>query len=254
MKQTKLYIYGKHALWEALLHAPKALLKIYFEPRSLDAKFKKLIKDSGVPTASFGEGRAKADMRSGAPHQDIIGQVSLHQLVVLYQKFSETLSSTPHTSLVVLNGVQDPHNVGAIIRSAAGFGAAGVLLPEKEQAPVTGTVLKVSAGMAFRIPLVTVSDLHATIYDLKKRRFKVYALAGEGQESLTKEQFTSPTLFILGNEAKGITPGIRALCDKILSIPISSRTESLNVAASSAIAMYAWSAQHPEALTNAQTK
>lgn len=248
MKQTKLYIYGKHALWEALLHAPKSLLRVYFEPRSLDPKFKKLIKDSGVATAPFREGRARADLRGGASHQDIIGQVSLHQLTVPYQKFAESLSSGPHTSLVLLNGVQDPHNVGAIIRSAAGFGAAGILLPEKEQAPVTGTVLKVSAGMAFRLPLVTVSDLYATVRDLKKRGFTIYALAGEGREGITEERFTSPALFILGNEAKGIAPGIRALCDKVLSIPISNRAESLNVAASGAVALYAWSAQHPEAL------
>ena len=149
---------------------------------------------------------------------------------------------------MLLNGVQDPHNVGAIIRSAAGFGAAGVLLPEKEQAPITGTVLKVSAGMAFRIALVTVSDIYATIHDLKRRGFKIYAMAGGGASNITQEQFTSPALFILGNEAKGIVPGIRALCDKVLSIPISPRAESLNVAASSAVAMYAWSTQHPEAL------
>ena len=249
MKQTKLYVYGAHALWEALMHAPRSLLKIYFDPRSVDARFKKLIKDSGVPTAPFGEGRAKADLRSGAPHQHIIGQISLHQLTLPYKTFSETLAAAPRTSLVLLNGVQDPHNVGAIIRSAAGFGAAGVLLPEHEQAPVTGTVLKVSAGMAFRIPLVTVSDMHATIRDLKKRGFKIYALAGGGSNPLTEEQFTSPALFIVGNEAKGIAPHIRALCDKILSIPISARAESLNVAAASAVALYAWSAQHPESLT-----
>lgn len=248
MKQTKLYIYGKHALWEALHHAPKSLLKVYFDPRSVDAQFKKLIKDSGVPTAPFNEGKKRADMHSGAPHQDIIGQVSLHQLTTPYQTFAETLANTPQTSLVMLNGVQDPHNVGAIIRSAAGFGAAGVLLPEREQAPVTGTVLKVSAGMAFRIPLVTLSDMFATIHDLKRRGFKIYALAGGGASSITEEQFTSPALFILGNEAKGITPQIRALCDKALSIPISPRVESLNVAASSAVALYAWSAQHPDAL------
>lgn len=248
MKQTKLYIYGKHALWEALLYAPHSLLKVYFDPREVDAKFKKLIKDSGVATGAFNEGKNRADMKSGAPHQDIIGQVSLHQLVTPYQKFAETLTATPNTSLVLLNGVQDPHNVGAIIRSAAGFGATAVLLPEKEQAPITGTVLKVSSGMAFRIPLLAVSDLHATIRDLKKKGFKIYALAGGTPDSIVGETFNAPTLFILGNEAKGIAPAIRALCDKVLSIPISPRAESLNVAASSAVAMYAWSAQHPEAL------
>lgn len=248
MKRTKVYIYGKHAVWEALVHAPKSLLKIYVDPKALDAPFKKLIKDSGVATAAFNEGKKRADMLSGAPHQDIIGQVSLHQLVTPYQQFAEKLPVSPHTSLVLLNGVQDPHNVGAIIRSATGFGASGVLLPEKEQAPVTGTVLKVSAGMAFRIPLLTVTDMYATIRDLKKKGFKIYALAGGSSDTVTSEQFDLPTLFILGNEAKGIAPGIRALCDKVLSIPLSSRAESLNVAAASAVALYAWSVQHKNAL------
>ncbi len=248
MKQTKIYIYGKHALTEALLHAPQSLLKVFFEPRGVDAELKKLIKDSGIPTGTFGQGRSKADLKSGAPHQDVIGQVSLHQLVTPYQKFAETLKAHANTSLVLLNGVQDPHNVGALIRSAAGFGAAGVLLPEKDQSPVTGTVLKVSAGMAFRIPLVSVTDLHATIRDLKKRGFKVYALAGEGSSNISNERFDAPALFILGNEAKGVGQNIRQYCDKVLSIPISPRAESLNVAASGAVAMYAWSAQHPDAL------
>ena len=128
-----------------------------------------------------------------------------------------------------------------------------MLLPEKEQSPDTNTVLKVSAGMAFRIPLVTVTDLYATIRDLKKRGFKVYALAGEGKSNIANESFASPTLFILGNEAKGIAPGIRALCDNVLSIPMSPRAESLNVAASGAVAMYAWSTKHPEALTRIVT-
>jgi len=248
MKQTKLYIYGKHALWEAITHAPKALLKVYFDPKALDAQFKKAIKESGIPTAPFNDGRSRADLKSGAADQGIIGQVSLHQLVTPFQKFAEDMKATPNTSLVLLNGVQDPHNVGAIIRSSVGFGATAILLPEKEQAPITGTVLKVSSGMAFRIPLLTVTDLFATISSLKKKGFKIYALAGEGAESIVGEQFTSPTLFILGNEAKGVSPGLRQLCDKVLSIPISPRAESLNVAASSAVAMYAWSAQHPEAL------
>jgi len=147
-----------------------------------------------------------------------------------------------------LSGVQDPHNVGAIIRSAAGFGVAGILMPQTNQAPITGAVLKVSAGMAFRIPLVSVSDILAAIKDLKKKGFKVYGLSGEGAQSITQEEFPTPTLFIFGNEAEGIPQTLRSLCDAVLSIPIHPQCESLNVAASAAAALFAWSSKHPEAL------
>lgn len=254
MKQTKLYIYGKHAVREALLHAPNAVLKVFFEPRAADSELQKFIKNSGVATGAFNEGKNKADLRSGAPHQDVIGQISAHQLLVPFQQFTDALAPAAGTSLVLLNGVQDPHNVGAIIRSAAGFGASGVLMPQHSQAPVTGTVLKVSAGMAFRIPLVQVDDMLAAISMLKKKGFKIYALAGGGSRAITQEKFDAPALFIMGNEAQGVPPHIRALCDAVLSIPMSPRAESLNVAASAAIALYAWSVQHPVALLHNNKK
>lgn len=248
MKQNKVYIYGKHAALEALLHAPKSILKVYFEADAVDTKLRRIIEQAGIPTARLSEGMARSDIKSGTSHQGVIGQISLHNLIVPYQTFSQTLASTPHTSLVLMSGVQDPHNVGAIIRTAAGFGVSGILMPEKNQAPVTGAVIKVSAGMAFRVPLVSVTDFHATIRDIKKRGFKVYALAGEGAQAITQMQFPSPTLFIFGNEAEGIAPALRALCDGVIAIPINPQCESLNVAAAAAVTLFAWSAQHPEAL------
>jgi 23S rRNA (guanosine2251-2'-O)-methyltransferase len=248
MRQNKVYIYGKHALEEALRYAPKAVNRIYFDARSVDQKLKKLIEQSGITTGALSEGQAKSDMKSGAAHQGVVAQILLSELVVPYEKFVETLSVTHDTSLVLLSGVVDPHNVGAIIRTAAGFGAGGVLMPEHNQAPVSGTVIKVSAGMAFRIPLVSISNLQQAISDLKKRGFKAYGLAGEGAKSITAEPFEAPSLFILGNEGEGIPAHLRALCDVTLSIPINPRTESLNVAAAGAVALFAWSAKHPEAL------
>ncbi len=248
MKQNKVFTYGRHALKEALDFAPHALTKVYLDSKQIDTKLQRQIEAANIPIAKLSEGMARSDMKSGTAHQGIIGSVSIPQLLQPYERFLESLQNTPSTSVVLLSGVQDPHNVGAIIRTAAGFGASAVLLPEVGTASVTGAVLKVSAGMAFRIPLVTIKSTKQVVADLKKRGFKIYALAGEGTTPIHSEKFEGPAAFIFGNEGSGIADEIRNKADVVLSIPIHSRTESLNVAASAAVALYAWSAAHPEAL------
>jgi 23S rRNA (guanosine2251-2'-O)-methyltransferase len=147
-----------------------------------------------------------------------------------------------------LGEVQDPHNVGAVVRSAAAFGLRGVLIPKHRQAGVTGTVVKVSAGMAFKIPLVEVANANRTIEDLKKMGFFIYGLDGEGDVALPLEDFSKPSVFVLGNEGEGMREKTKEHCDSILSIPIHGRAESLNASASAAVVFYAWSSQHPGAL------
>jgi 23S rRNA (guanosine2251-2'-O)-methyltransferase len=248
VKQNKIYIYGKHALLEALEYAPKAVLKIYTELKALDPTLKASITHTRIPVAPLSEGLARSDMKSGAGHQNIVAQISLFNLLRPYQTFIDELKVTPQTSLLLLAGIEDPHNVGALIRSSAGFGISGVLMPERGQAPVSGAVVKVSAGMAFRVPLITIENLEQTISDLKKRGFAVHGLAGESKKTITEESFEKPSVFILGNEGEGLPAHLRNLCDGLLRIPTHKRTESLNVAAAGAVALYAWSVKHPEAL------
>ncbi|OGC86951.1 23S rRNA (guanosine(2251)-2'-O)-methyltransferase RlmB [Candidatus Adlerbacteria bacterium RIFCSPHIGHO2_02_FULL_54_18] len=241
MKQNKVFIYGRHALAEALAHAPKVVTKVYLNRKAVDTKLRRHVDQLGIPVAELSEGLARSDMKSGAAHQGIIGSISLAALVRPYAEFIERIVPTKNTALVLLNGVQDPHNVGAIIRSAAGFGAGGVLMPQKEQAPVSGAVIKVSAGMAFRIPLVEVGGVVQTIADLKKRGFSIYGLAADGTTlPLPQARFDSPAVFVFGNEGIGIADDIRKLCDSVLSIPMDPRCESLNVAASAAVTLYQW--------------
>ncbi len=251
MTQNKIFIYGKHALMEALESVPKAVKKVYLAPQVDDAKLRELIKNSGVALDVLKGGKVSGDFNdiaSSTAHQGVIAQISLSDLVQPFDKFVQDLKVTPGTALILLDELQDPHNVGAVIRSAAAFGVAGVLIPEHNQAPVTGAVVKVSAGMAFRIPLVQIGNINHTIRELKDKGFWVYGLAGEGATPVNNEKFDAPALFILGNESVGIRLKTRELCDKLISIPMSPRCESLNAAASAAVALYAWSTQHPEAL------
>jgi 23S rRNA (guanosine2251-2'-O)-methyltransferase len=248
MTHSKVYIYGKHALMEALSHAPHSIEEVFVAAQFDDTPLRDTLKKTAIRTTILTSKTMPREVEASAVHQGIIGLLSFDRLVQPFEKFVEKLKIMPDTSLVLLGELSDPQNVGAIIRSAAAFGISGVLIPEHNQVQITGSVVKVSAGMAFRIPLVSVSNVNSTLRDLKDRGFAVYGLAGEGKYTVTKEEFQLPTLFILGNEAEGIREKTRELCDKLLSIPMNPNCESLNAAASATVAFYAWSAKHPKAL------
>ncbi len=235
---NKIYIHGKHAVKEALVHIPQAINQVMTAQAFDDKDIMQLVRKAGIAQGKFDP--------SSAPkgHQGVMAQVLMNNLVRQEKAFFETLEVTPRTCLVILGELQDPHNVGAVIRSAAAFGATAVLIPEHNQAPINGTVVKVSAGMAFRIPLVEVANINNTLRDLKKKGFWIYGLEGESKTSIHDEKFEAPTAIILGNEAEGIREKTKALCDVLLSIPMDPRCESLNAAASAAVALYAWSVRH----------
>jgi 23S rRNA (guanosine2251-2'-O)-methyltransferase len=245
MKQTNTYIYGKHAVSEAIENKPEIIKVIFRAYRTEDKALDALIKKSGIKVKEMtGNNQAGDDVA----HQGVLAEIDPQKMLLPYKEFIDGLTVTTDTVIVLLDELQDPHNVGAIIRSAAGFGIAGVLIPEHDQVQVTGAVVKVSAGMAFRIPLVSVGNVNTTVRDLKEKGFWIYGLSGEGKNSLNKEKFDSPTCFILGNEGKGIRQKTEELCDIHLSIPMHPQCESLNVAAAGAVVFHEWSKQHPNAL------
>ena len=145
-------------------------------------------------------------------------------------------------------GDDDACHVAPFIRSAAAFGVAGILIPEHRQAPITGTVIKVSAGMAFHVPLVSIGNVNQAVHTLKERGFWIYGLEGEAVQTIYEEGFEKPSAFILGNEATGIRKKTLEHCDIPLRIPMHARTESLNASAAAAVVLSAWSIKHPSAL------
>jgi len=125
---------------------------------------------------------------------------------------------------------------------------SAVLIPEHNQAGVTGAVVKTSAGMAFRIPLVSIGNVNHALDVLKEKGFWIYGLAMDGTTALGTDAFDAPTAFVVGNEGAGIREKTLATCDATISIPMHTRTESLNAAVSAAVVFYEWSKKHPEAL------
>jgi|CXWL01.1.fsa_nt_gi 23S rRNA (guanosine2251-2'-O)-methyltransferase len=248
VSREKIYIYGKHALMEALLSAPHIIRKVFITRDAADKELRALLEKHAIPTAPLATDKGKEMVGRDATHQGVIALMDPSALLISLDDFLATLDTTKNPAIAILGEVQDPHNVGAIIRSAAAFGLAGVLIPEHHQAGVTGVVVKTSAGMTFRIPLVSIGNVNNTIKILKEKGFWIYGLAMHGATALGAETFDAPSAFIVGNEGAGIREKTLEACDVTLSIPMHARTESLNAAVSAAVVFYGWSTRHPEAL------
>ncbi|MFA5996327.1 MAG: 23S rRNA (guanosine(2251)-2'-O)-methyltransferase RlmB [Candidatus Paceibacterota bacterium] len=248
VRKEKVYIYGKHALMEALQNTPHVIKKVFLAPDLRDVELHTLLEMRNIPIAKLTATSGKELVGRDAVHQGVIAIMDPSALLVSFDDFLLSLDTKTNPAVAILGEVQDPHNVGAIIRSAAAFGLAGVLIPAHHQAGITGTVVKTSAGMVFRVPLISIGNVNATIKTLKEKGFWVYGLAMDGKTSLKTEAFETPTVFIVGNEGAGIREKTLEACDITLSIPMHPRTESLNAAVSAAVVFYEWSKRHPEAL------
>lgn len=240
------YIYGIHAVEALLTSAPERIETLYLA-QSAESQFRPLAAQKGVHVEPLPKNQFMRDLQ-GVVHQGVVAKVSLDKLLLEYTPFMDALELTPETALVLLNEITDPHNVGAIIRSAAAFGAAAVLIPTFNQAGVTGVVAKASAGTVFSVPLVAIGNENQTILDLKKRHFWTYGLAAEGDHELAKETFDAPAVFVIGSEGEGLRQKTREHCDILLRIPMHPRAESLNASVSAGVALAAWATQHPRAL------
>lgn len=247
-KNETMYIFGKNAVLAALLNRPDAVERVFFEKdKTFDKDFEKqvndIIKAKGIKKETVSTGDLSREMQA-ANHQGILAKVKSSDLTVHFEYFIENLEINAKTCLLILGELEDVQNVGSIIRTAAALGVAGILIPEHNQAQVNGTVIKVSAGTAFSIPLVQIGNVNNTIEKLKEKRFWVYGLDMGGEKTIYEENFTEPTVFVVGNEGDGIREKTKENCDMLLNIPISEKVESLNASVSTAIALSEWRRQH----------
>lgn len=249
MKKDLVHIFGKHAIALALRNKAHAITELHLEKgMSLSKREQRAVEKFGIRKVVLNPGMLPEEIAKDSVHQGMVALVDPKKMVMPFSVFLDELEITPDTSVIVLGEVQDPQNVGSIIRAAAAFGVAGVLLGEHNQAPVNGTVVKVSAGMASVVPLVQVGNVNQAIRDLKERGFWVYGLEGESKQSLEQEKFDAPAAFVVGNEGAGVRAKTLELCDVSLAIDMHPQCESLNAAVSTAVTLHSWSKQHPTAL------
>lgn len=174
----------------------------------------------------------------GAVHQGVALKVPPYTYAHPQDLLERAVDAGAVPLLVALDGVTDPRNLGAIIRSTAAFGGHGVIIPQRRSASVNSAAWKTSAGAAARIPVAVASNLTAALKDLKKQGVFVLGLDGDGDVSLpTLELADRPVVIVVGSEGKGLSRLVRENCDSILSIPIASSVESLNASVAAGVVL-----------------
>ncbi len=173
-----------------------------------------------------------------ANHQGVAAQVAPYAYWDLGDLISQAKSSGEHPVIVVADGITDPHNLGAIVRTAEAMGAQGLLIPQRRSAGVTSTVMKVAAGALENLPVARVVNLSRALEELKEAGFWIYGTATNASKPVHTIQFTGPTALVVGSEGEGLSLLIQRNCDVLVSIPLQGKTPSLNVSVATGMALY----------------
>jgi 23S rRNA (guanosine2251-2'-O)-methyltransferase len=242
IKDDKIYLYGKHALREAVMAKPASVQKVFLDSNAEgDKEITALLAEHKIAFTPMKQNAAASSVGNDAVHQGVIAVINAEKLYTPLDEVLKLFDTTTNPCFVLLDELHDPHNVGAIIRSAAAFGAHAILMPEHNQSPITGTVIKTSAGMVFRISIVKIGNVNQTVRVLKEKHMWSYGLVMDGDTILKEAQFDSPTLIIVGNESNGIREKTLELCDIKLTIPMNPHCESLNASVAASVVLYEWS-------------
>jgi 23S rRNA (guanosine2251-2'-O)-methyltransferase len=178
---------------------------------------------------------------AGATHQGIALKVPPYNYSDPLDVINDAIAGDAAPLLVALDGVTDPRNLGAVVRSAAAFGAHGIVIPSRRAAGMTATAWKASAGAATRVPVARAANLVRSLEDFKKRGAMVLGLDADADVDVTNvdiDMLTGPLVFVIGSEGKGLSRLVAETCDLIVSIPIASDTESLNASVAASIALH----------------
>jgi 23S rRNA (guanosine2251-2'-O)-methyltransferase len=180
------------------------------------------------------EPRAALDRLAGSPaHQGVVAMGAASR----YADLESVLSSEV---LVILDGVEDPHNLGAIIRTAHAAGAGAVVIPERRAAGVTDVVAKAAAGALEYLPVVRVGNINRALEQLKQRGYWIYGLDERGAKNYDGIDYATPTAFVFGGEGKGLHELVRKHCDELVRIPMAGKISSLNVSVAAGITLFEW--------------
>ena len=237
--QSEGLLEGRNALSEAL-KSGRTIDKVYLVEGSPDralTRLAALAREAGaviVPTD-----RRKLDQMSltGA-HQGVIAAVAAHEYATVEEILERAERQSEPPLIVICDELSDPHNLGAILRTAECAGAHGVIIPKRRSVGLTAVVAKASAGALEYLPVARVSNIANTLRALKERGLWVYGADADADSSLYRTVLTGPAAIVIGNEGEGMSRLVRESCDMLVSIPMQGKISSLNASAAAAVMLY----------------
>lgn len=234
-------IYGRHPVEEMLMSNPRSISKIYIK-KGVELKFSKWINEKArahrIPVMEV-DGRKLSELAEGSNDQGVVALVAGTKFLEL-DEWLTSIKDIKNPCCLLLDELEDPHNVGAILRSAAAFGVHGIIFGKHRQSPITGGVHKSAVGTVGKVPLIRVTNLNNAIDVLKDNRFWIAGLDASGDTELSKMDMDLSLCVIVGAEGEGIRAKTLERCDFKLNIPMENGVESLNASVSVALVMYEW--------------
>ena len=242
-------LFGFHAVGVRLKTAPQTIAEIHIDPTRRDQRMRQFVarvQEAGVRLIES-DGMRLARLAGQHGHQGVVARVTAHQAVKslddLLQDFEDRQADLADNQrdtllLLVLDGVTDPHNLGACLRVADGAGVHAVIGPKDHAAGINAVVAKVASGAAETIPYFMVTNLARTLQELKERNVWVIGTSDDAPKSVYQVDLTGPVALVLGAEGQGMRQLTRKTCDELASIPMRGAVESLNVSVASGICLY----------------
>lgn len=232
-------IYGVHAVEALLRHHPRRVKHIWLSEGRSEPRLQTLLQLASEHRVTVGSAeRRELDAWVEGVHQGVVADVSPSQVwgEAMLDELLDRHEGPP--LLLVLDGVTDPHNLGACLRTADAAGALAVIIPKDKSATLTPVVRKVACGAAEVIPLVAVTNLARSLEKLQQRGLWVVGTAGEAEKEIYQQDLTGPLVLVMGAEGKGMRRLTREHCDHLVKLPMSGSVSSLNVSVATGVCLF----------------
>ena len=231
-------VYGKHPVAQLLKTQPDSVKRVHVLRGSQGlAEVVDVAEAMGIPVV-HGSKRDLGLLAGGGVHQGVVAVVAPFSYRDLDDLIDEELSPAAPKLILVLDEIQDPHNLGALARSALAFGARGLVIPKDRACEVTPVAVKSSAGALTHLPVARVTNLRRALSDLKEAGYWVVGTVADGGQDLKTIDFQQPIALVIGSEGKGMRQKVEEMCDFLAHIPLDERQASLNASVAGSICMY----------------
>ncbi len=242
MSSSNKVLFGFHAVGVRIKTAPKSVFEVFFDVSRRDARMRQFTdraREAGIKLVEA-DGLRLVKMCGSHGHQGVVARVDAVAQVTSLDELLEQLEATGDEAplLLVLDGVTDPHNLGACLRVADGAGAHAVIAPKDHAAGINATVAKVASGAAETMPYFMVTNLARTLGELKERNIWCIGTSEDAEKTIYDLDLTGPVALVLGAEGEGMRQLTRKTCDELVRIPMHGAVESLNVSVASGVCLY----------------